>query len=111
LSGGAGGVKGSQNLFGPGAHAQIFREIHPSHLAARVNQKLSGARNVRSISASVQMQQIPAANHIISGVRKNRKSISGRLPEVLGLLLRVHANTDHTNLARVKLWQSLFEAP
>jgi hypothetical protein len=30
---------------------------------------------------------------------------------VLGLLLRVHANTDHTNLAGVKLWQSLFEAP
>src|SRR5580698_3377393 len=108
LSRGAGGVKRSQNLFRPGAHAQVFREIHPGHFAARVYQKFGRARNVRSISAPVQMHQVPAANHIIFGVRKNRESISGRLPEVLGLLLRVHANSDHTNLAGVKLWQSRF---
>ncbi len=108
---GACGVKRSQNLFRPGAHEQIFREIHPSHLAARVNQKFSGARNVRSINSPVQMHQVPAANHIIFGVGENGESIPGRLTQVLRLLLRVHADTDHTNLAGVKLWQSLFEAP
>jgi hypothetical protein len=59
----------------------------------------------------VGMDEVPAANDVVVGVRENRESIACGLAEMLGLLRSVDAYGDDANLARVEIGKVLFETP
>jgi hypothetical protein len=104
-------VEGVQDLLGAGADAKVFGEIGPEDFAGGVDEEFGGAGNVGAVFATVGVDQVPAADDVVLGVGKNGEGVAGRLPEMLGLLRRIHTNGDYANLARVEIGQALLETP
>jgi hypothetical protein len=105
------GVERLQHLLGTCADAKVLGEIYPADLSGRVDQEFSGAGDIGAFNAGVGMDEVPAADDVVFGVRKNRESVTGGLAQMLGLLRSVYTNGDDTNLARVEIGKMLFETP
>ena len=98
-------------MLGAGADANILGEIHPAYISGCVDQKFGGARDIGAVDAGVGMDEVPAADNVIVGVRENRESIASGLAQMLGLLRSVYTNGDDANLARVEIGKVFFETP
>jgi hypothetical protein len=98
-------------LLGAGADANILGEIHPADISGGVDQKFGGARDIGAVDAGVGMDEVPAADDIVFGVRENRESVTGGLAQMLGLLRSVYTNGDDADFARVEIGKALFETP
>ena len=86
-----------EQLFRCSAHPVVFREIHPTHDAIRVDQKLSGSGNVVTFLAGACVDQIVAPNYFNVGIGEKRECVSRFLGEVARLFRRIDADCNWAN--------------
>jgi hypothetical protein len=104
-------LKGSQHFLRARPHGDVFRQIHPTNSAGRINQKFGWTRNICTLRSRARMQHVVTPNHFSLRIGQKRKGIA-ELPALpLIDFRRVHADTDHANAARVELGKPFLKTP
>jgi len=111
---------GCENLLGPRAYKVIRCHHAPANCARRIDQELSGTRDVcvcsagagRQIGVVVGVNQIIAANCLEFWIREKSKSVSSFLDHLdAGCLGWINTNRNYTNSSISKRLQIVFETP
>jgi hypothetical protein len=105
------GVAGLQDFLGAGADEIVVGQLCPANLAARIQQKLTGTRNVGAANSRVRMHQVPQMDDLRLVVGEKQKRIASGLPKMLRDIGRVHADGNDTDLPRIELGQPLLKTP
>ena len=77
--------------------AKILGEVHPSHGAALVDEKLRRPGDVLAFLASAFVKEVVLADRLRVRIGEKRERVAGLAPQIGRLLGRVDADRDGTN--------------
>ena len=72
-----------ENGLRPGPYTDIIREVHPPDRAGRVDEELSGPRDVFTSFAALRMQHSVLPNGVSPGIGEKWKCVTSGLAELL----------------------------
>jgi hypothetical protein len=100
-----------EHLIGTGADAEVIRQVHPTDISGRIDQKLRRPRNVLPPRTTPSVQQVVSADHLGRRIRQKGVGVSPFLALTPGDGRRVHANGHNAYPSGSKIVESLLETP
>ena len=99
------------NVFRPGAHSDVIRQVHPPDRACGVHEELGRTRDVSPILAALRVQNSILADDIRVRIGQEWETIAPGLAQFPRLSRRIHADSDNLDGAVVELAEMLLETP